>query len=131
MEVTGDDDFNLAEILKFEETYLGYFLHSPVDLFETKGDRSISDAKTYGEVEAVIIEVFLSQTKTGAAMCKLSITDGLRSATLMLWSDNLDIMDMSVVKVGAGFRARVNWDKKRKNFTLQRGCSMVMLRKKR
>jgi hypothetical protein len=97
-------DFTLDEILKFEEQYLGYHLHSPLDLYETKGERSVKMAKKLGELEAVISEVFHTKTRTQMPMCKLSVTDGIQTASLIIWSDELMSIDKAMLRVGRGIR---------------------------
>lgn len=124
------DDFTLSEILKFEELYLGYHLHSPLDLFEVRGGRSILQARTNGEVEAVISDVFHTKTRTNMPMCKLTITDGTRTAMMIIWSDELINIDKALLRIGRGFRAKVAWDGKRRNFTLRSGCSVIRLKRK-
>lgn len=124
------DDFTLTELLKFEEQYLGYHLHSPLDAFMTRGGRTIPEAKENGEVEAVISEVYLTKTKNNSPMCKLTITDGTHTAPMIIWSDELDNIDRAVLRTGCGMRARVAWDLKRKNFTLRSGAQIIRLKRK-
>ncbi len=124
------EDFGLADVLKFEEQFLGYLLHSPLDLYITRGNRSVPEAKECGELEAVITEVYHTKTRNDKPMCKLTVTDGTHSASLIIWADELDTIDRSTLRINRGFRTKVSWDFKRRNFTLKRGASMIRLKLK-
>lgn len=125
-----EHDFTLSEILKFEEQYLGYHIHSPLDLYVTKGERSIAEAKEHGMMEAVIDNVYWTKTRNDTPMCKLTVTDGVQSASMIIWHNELANIDRAILRIGRGIRANVNWDQKRKNFTLCTGGKIICLKKR-
>lgn len=124
------EDFTLEEVLKFEEEFLGYALHSPLDLFVTVGNRSIAEAKVDGLLECVIVEATMTMTKAKSPMCKLLVSDGIQTATLILWSDTIASTDREALKPGRGVSAKVDYDDERMTFTLSRGSRIHSLIKK-
>ena len=126
------DDYSLSDLLKFEEKFLGYTLHSPVDLFITKGCSTIEEAKNSetGYLEAVIMEASKVKTKVGSPMMRLIITDGIQTALLILWQDQFIVVDQAMFRKGVGIHTRVNYDPTRGSFTLQRNFPLGRLRRK-
>lgn len=126
------DDFTVEEILMAEEEFLGYHIHSPLELFVTKGNRTIEHAKYEGEIEAVIEDVFFTKTKKDKLMCRLTLSDGTQMATMILWSNDLEAMaDTAWLRRGVGVRANVKWDQERSNFTLEFGRKLARLQRRK
>lgn len=120
-------DYSLSEILKFEDAYLGYYIHSPLELYVTKGGMAINDAKEHGKLEAVIMNVNYGITKSETQMCRLQVSDGIGSASLLIWSDSLLTMDKAILRQGVGIRAFVNYSEKYNSFSLQQSFPIVRL----
>lgn len=121
-----EDDFSLEQKLEFEKEYLGFYWHSPLDLYRTDG-HTIEDVKkssSYrGKIEVVVEKLVRSKTKTGKRMGKLKVTDGLSNATIMIWSNQLTALK-PFFKDGIGLRMNVVYDPNRNNFTLSKSNSI-------
>lgn len=123
------DDFKLSEILKFEKEYLGlYFENSPMKLFKKKGD-NIQDAKITGRVDCVINEIKIRESANGVFV-ELEIIDGIESARLMVWNDDLANNNDEVFVEGLGITAYVRWNDKFNSFNLKPGSRIMMLEAK-
>lgn len=126
-----NDDYTLKEMLTFEIAFLGYHLHSAMDQFITKSGRTIEDAKQDGILECMISEPpHMTRTKTDKPMCKLAVSDGIQTAPVLLWEDDLGSIDQAILKKGVGMLLQVKYDTSRKNFSLQRGKKPMLLRRK-
>jgi len=116
------DDYILPEILEFEKEYLGYYWHSPLDMYKTTPGRTITDIKNSklgrGEIEVVVDRLVLAQTKANKPMGRLYVTDGLASCTVILWADQLEAFG-EYLKPGFGVRIRVEYDQGRNTFTIK------------
>lgn len=121
------DDFHISEILKFEEEFLGYHIHSPLSVFKIKGGCSIEQAKESGLLEAVITGISLTRTKADTLMCRLGLTDGRQITSLILWQDNYYGTDKDILKKGVGIRVRVNYNPTYNSFTIQHTCPIIKL----
>tara|TARA_R110000751_G_scaffold23590_3_gene65160 strand:+ start:3085 stop:5733 length:2649 start_codon:yes stop_codon:yes gene_type:complete len=130
------DDFHISEVLDFEREFLGYYINSPLEIYQTIGGRNIGAAKkTYVRGESAIIEVVITgvefaKTKNGSAMCKLTVTDGVQNILLIVWEQALRTFDNKVLAEGVGISAPVEYDEKRRSFTLARGEVVLNLIKK-
>lgn len=124
------DDYTIKEILEFEKEYLGYTLHSPLELYHTSGNRTIKEAKYHGEMECVVQSFTKSKTKTMADMGRLVVTDGKDTAKIMIWSNSLQLLDRNLLKEGRGLLLLVEYDHIRDNFTLQERTTPIVLKKK-
>lgn len=124
------EDYTLRELLKFEEDFLGYHLHSPLDQFKRGENKTIEDAKKTGSLECMVTNAFHGRTQNNNPMCRLTVTDGIQSAVLILWSDNLAMTDKEMLKRGSGFRTVVEFDEKRNNFTIRSGFQLIGLERK-
>lgn len=119
------DDFSLKEILDFERTYLGYYFHSPMDMYKYSGKCTIAFARLDGVLEGVIEKFSMrkKQTEFGEAI----ITDGLETAKVMIWSDELIANGDEILREGRGIRMRVIWKDQFKTFSIKPGSSIVPL----
>jgi DNA polymerase III alpha subunit len=122
-----EDDYSLIEILEFENQFLGYYWHSPCDLYHTNDDTTIEIAKMTGKLEGVITDKFIGMTKKSTKYAKLWITDGSKECVVMIWSQDLDRQDMSILKNDSGIRMLVDYDSDRGSFMLKRGSTISKL----
>lgn len=118
------DDFTLSEILDFERTYLGYYFHSPMDLYVHAG-HTIACAKVDGILEGVIEKFSMrkKQTEFGEAI----VTDGLETTKVMIWSNELIASGDSILKPGNGIKMRVVWKDQFKTFSIKPGTVIMPL----
>lgn len=135
-------DFSLAEKLQFQKDYFGFYIDSPLDLFEIRGNCTIQEAKELGleqrevMLEAMITSVDYSTTKpregqtTGTTYAKITVTDGIQTTMIFVWKSELDNIDPNVLAPGIGVRIRVNFDRMRNTFSLCRGTTIRTLRLK-
>lgn len=115
------EDYTLKERLDFEKEYLGYYWHSPMDLYHINPDSTIKAAKDGDSVVvcAVVEKVWMGKTKRESPFARVSISDGLNTATLILWENELALCQ-SYLREKVGIRIYVDYDSKRGTFTLQR-----------
>jgi len=135
-------DFTLAQKLQFQKDYLGFYLDSPMDLFETRGNSTIREAKEFGlenrevMIEAMITAIDLATTKpkvgqsVGSQYAKLTITDGIQSTLIFVWKSELERLNPDVLQAGVGIRVRVNYDSMRNTFSMCRNTTIRALRLK-
>lgn len=135
------EDFTQAELLEFQKEFLGYYLDSPLDLFQTRGGFTIKDAKsteyekyeTSLEVMILGVEAATSKPKEGkdpTQYVKLTATDGVQNTIIYIWASELARQDDSVLQPGIGVRIKVVYDKQRGSFAMSRGTNIVRLRLK-
>jgi DNA polymerase III alpha subunit len=115
------EDYSLQQILKFEKEFLGYYWHSPCDLYQASDDCTIEKAKANGCIEGVITEANYSKTKNGSDMLRLLITDGKKVCLILIWEQDIKRQNKKHLKVDQGVRVRVNYDPDRNSFTLKKG----------
>lgn len=92
-------DFDLAEKLEFQKEYLGFYVDSPMDLYDSEGGATLKDAKDrmskgmqkVAEVSVLITGLALAQTKTKKDYAKLTVTDGKASAIILMWENELKL----------------------------------------
>lgn len=122
-----EEDFDLKDRLEFEKQYLGYYWHSPLDLYETRGGETIINAKKsengVSHIECVIEKLIKAKTRTGSAMGRLKVTDGLSDCTIILWSKQLEVLK-PYLKEDLGIRVEVSYDPARNTFTLARSTTV-------
>lgn len=139
------DDFSEAEILKFENEYLGYYIHSPLNVYKRCGFDIKTAKNTYRKanaeirkggviLEAIITEAVTMTTKAGSAMMKLTISDGHTESTLFVWEQTLNLMSKEMkeetFKKDVAFVTRVQYDPGRDSFTLARDAMLQPLKLK-
>jgi DNA polymerase III alpha subunit len=128
-----EGDFGLDEILGFEKEYLGYYLHSPLDLFDIQGECTIEDAKEIarhgGEprLEAVITDIQFAETKSGNDYGRLYVSDGIQTTLVFIWQNELRGQDANNLVPGTGVQMNVDYDESRNTFTLARGEIILKL----
>lgn len=129
------DDFTLVDILSFEKEYLGYYLHSPLDLYDIQGNCTIDKAKeksSKGERD-IRLEVVVTQdreiaiTKGGNNYARLRVSDGVQEALVLIWNNELKMQQKPRLEAGAGISMHVEYDESRGTFTLARGEIIVDL----
>jgi len=119
------DDFSLKDLLSFEKEYLGYCVHSPMDLFKHAQNTTIANARTTGILEVYVEKMVIK--KKSVEFGELIITDGTESARVMIWSDELIANGLETFKDGAGLRMHVKWNNKWKSFNLYQGSIVIPL----
>lgn len=127
------EDFELSEILEFEKLYLGYYLHSPLDLYKITGQGTIESAKdvarTGGDVilEVVIVDIDFGVTRTGSEFTKFIVSDGIQQALVLMWSNEMAIQDARNLTPGTGVQMMVDYDEQRNSFSICRGEIIIRL----
>lgn len=133
MAIYADDIFSLEEILGFEKLYLGYYLHSPLDLYDIEGDCTIEKAKEIGKdggepkLEVCITDLQFAVSKNKKDYARLIVSDGVQNALILVFSNELSIQDASTLVVGTGISACVDYDEMRGTFTMRRNQIIVKL----
>ena len=128
-----DQEFSLTEVLEFEKKYLGYYLHSPLDLYDTKGNCTINDAKSVAanggdpELEVVVTDIGFAISKNNNQYARLFVSDGIQTALVLIFSNELDRQDAENLAPGAGIQIAVDYDENRGTFTLKRNEVIVKL----
>lgn len=121
-----EDDYTYKQVLEFEKEYLGYYWHSPMEIFEHTGECSIEEAKEGGVMEAVVDKFEITKTRNGNPMGRLNVTDGVQSCTIFIWEEGL-VRCKDMIKEGDGLMIPVDYDEDRSSFTLRRGGTPVHL----
>lgn len=136
-----EEDFTFSEKLSFQKEFLGFYLDSPLELFDLRGGCSIKDAKNAGLadseyiIESMILSIEYAMTKPKnnkepTQYAKLTVTDGVQRTVLFMWNNELANTEAATLKPGVGIRVRVKYDKQRSTFTVSRGASLIKLRVK-
>lgn len=115
------DDYDLRELLDFEKQFLGYYWHSPVDLYHTSGTGTVEHAKIHGMLEGVIIRTERAITRNGNPYMRLIISDGVQEALVFVWGQELELQDDRLLLEDNGVRLRVSFDLDRGTFSLHKG----------
>lgn len=119
-------DYSLRQILRFEQEYLGFFWHSPMDIFDVKG-YTIDKAKKAGIVECVLEKVEFKQgPKSEYAI--LYITDGMEHSKVMVWGTELANTNRKILVENMGVKMRVSWNGKYRSFNIARDATILPLR---
>ncbi len=122
-----DGDFTIAEQLEFEKEFLGYTLHSPLELFESAGGLNIAkgkEAARAGEdyrLEVIIVDQYFGLTKNQSEYLRLTVTDGVQTTPVFIWSNDLFMQDENNLVEGVGVSMAVDFDERRGSFSLRRG----------
>lgn len=131
-------DFTSAQKLEFQKEFLGYYLDSPLELFNIKGGRTIKDAKINAlqgepsQIEVMILAVEMATTKPkdnrgGTQYAKVTVTDGIQRTIIFIWGDELGRQDPNNLQIGTGIRMTVNYDKMRGTFSMCRKTNIIRL----
>jgi len=128
-----EEDFTLQEVLEFEKKYLGYYLHSPLDLYAIEGNCTIEDAKLVAKnggepkLEVVITDLEFSISRNKKPYARVFVSDGIQNALVLIFSRELGIQDENNLVPGSGVQMIVEYDEKRGTFTLARGEIIIRL----
>ena len=120
-------DYELKQTLAFEKSFLGYYWHSPCDLYHTSGDHTIDKAKLNGCIEGVITEIVRTKTKKGSDMIRLIVSDGRKTCLVLIWEQEIKKQDKKLLQADCGVSVRVDHDPDRGSFTLRRGSKIEPL----
>ena len=115
------DDYDLQENLAFEKEYLGYYWSSPLEMFKTRDNTTISSAKESCILEAVIEEIELKKSVNGNDYIVMHVTDGIESAKVSVWSSTYNSSDPEIFKEGSGVKMNVQWSDRYGNFSIRTG----------
>jgi DNA polymerase III alpha subunit len=118
------EDYELQQILRFEKTFLGYYWHSPCDLYQTSGNHTIDKAKVNFCVEGVITEINQAKTKKGSDMLRIIVTDGRKTCLILVWEQEIKRQNKKYLRVDQGVRIKVDYDPDRNSFVLRRGTTI-------
>ena len=121
------NDYDLRQVLQFEKEFLGYYWHSPCDLYHCSGAHTVEHAKVNECLEGVIIDVFYGVTKLKSTMLKLKISDGKRECLVIVWEQDLRHQPRKLLATDVGVKLQVDYDPDRNSFTLQRGTLIEQL----
>lgn len=121
--------YSLDDLLKIEQEFFGFFWHSPMELY-VHNNHTVEDAKHSGELECVIQNISIQKSQRGNEYFRLTVTDGLEEARLMVFQDQIVMSDQQLFNEGVGIRASVKWSDKYKSFSCERGKQLVGLIRK-
>jgi len=127
-----DKEFTLEETLAFEKQYLGYYLHSPLDLYLTQGNCDIDAAKRGGQYDGVKLEVVITDlefavSKNNKEYARLFVSDGVQTALVLIFNNELALQNPESLLVGTGIEMWVDYDEMRGTFTMRRNQTIVKL----
>ena len=117
-----EEDYDLKQLLEAEKTYLGYYWHSPCELYCMRPGNNIENAKINGILDCAIVDAFECLTRNKSRMMRLTVTDGIKQALILIWQQDLERQNRKYLKKDEGVTLKVNYDEDRNSFTLQRGC---------
>jgi DNA polymerase III alpha subunit len=139
------EDFTLPEILTFEKEYLGYYLHSPLDVYITSNNCNIAEAKEAAKeaakkaanegfkngepvkLEGVITDFQIADSKKGTPYGRMILSDGIQSTLVMFFGKQLLTQNPKVLEPGTGVQLYVEYDEMRNTFSLARGEIVIKL----
>ena len=131
-----EEDYELTEILEFEKQYLGYYLHSPLDLYVCKGNGTIEEAKDAAKngaeeikLEVVIIEVDFATTRNGNEYAKIFVSDGMQQSLILMWHNEMALQNAETLQPNIGIEVYVNYDDKRNTFSVARNETIRRLKR--
>lgn len=116
------DDYTLKEILEFELEFLGYYWHSPIDLYHTDGGATVEHAKMTGNLEAVVVDKQTARTRNkNRPFIRLIVNDGTQDALVLIWEGEIGTQDPHLLTKDTGIRLKVDYDEDRNSFSLTKG----------
>lgn len=124
------DDFSLSEILAYEKQVLGYFWHSPLDAFIHNQTNNIKAAKSGNQVLECVIESVQFRKTAKSEFVKLTVTDGVDKANVMVWSSDIELSGLEVLQEDVGVRMVVKWGAEYRSFNIVAGNPITPLQRK-
>jgi DNA polymerase III alpha subunit len=115
------DDYEFTQILRFEKEFLGYYWHSPIDLYQTSGNHTVDKSKLNDCLEGVIESITQAKTKKGSDMLRMMVSDGRKTCLVLVWEQDIKNQSRKNLVIDKGVRIRVDYDKDRNSFVLKRG----------
>jgi len=123
------NDYSPAEILQIEKELLGYYWSSPLDLYQTNG-YTIEEAKTCGQIEAVIETVTEKKSQKGNKFFVFKLNDGVQTTDVTVWADVYENTSRKITQPGVGICIGVDYNEDRRNFKICNGGMILPLFKK-
>jgi len=130
------EDYKIAEIITFEDEYLGYHLSNPLLMYDTRANRDIDGCiedcmvNKPAFLECIIVEVNRGATQKGDPYCRLNVADGRQTTTVFIWSNNLDRINPALLRKGVAVMIPVGYQPKRKSFTMLKDNVIIPLNRK-
>lgn len=137
MALYAEDEYTLEERLAFQKQFLGYWLESPMEQFQSSGGCNIAQAKLAGAagnevlLEGMILDVQEGTTKTNKPYLKMFITDGIQRCLVFIWTNELRLQDLNTIREHTGVAMYVDYDTQRSTFSLVRGEIVNRLKRKK
>lgn len=110
-------DYTLSEKLAIEMEYFDFYWTSPMKQFKNR-NYTIEKAKKNDILEGIITKVVEITTKKNDTFLKLFINDGLEDATVNIWSDQIERLNLDLISKGNGVIMSVKWDQKYQSFNM-------------
>jgi len=119
-------DFSYREKLGFEKEYLRYYWSPPLGMYHYNKKNLIEDAKKFGTLDAIIEEIDSRQGTRGEYLV-LMVTDGINTARVNVWGDEILSNDENIFQPGIGIRMRVRYQEKWNSFSVRSGSIIMPL----
>lgn len=120
-------DFEHVDKLKFEKEFLGYYWHSPLGLYHTKG-YTAERAKVDGIIEGVVEGLTLKRSrKSNSVFYILHLNDGVETVDVVIWSDVYRATDRKVFLEGTGVKIHVQYNEDRRSFKIAGNTHIIPL----
>jgi DNA polymerase III alpha subunit len=127
------EGFSLSEVLSFQKDYLGYYVNNPLDMYDLEDGMDIQNAKRKimaGLFRSTKISVFVTEyveaiTRTGNPYAKVSISDGVSRALVMIW--NTELEKNKSIQTDMAYKMYVEYDQSRSIFTLAKNSTVKRL----
>jgi len=133
-----EEDYTLEELLNFEKEFLGYYIHSPMDVYQhnslsIRSAIEICEHEKAADIEVIITEITSAKTKSETSYMRLNVFDGVESATVFIWEKemNSNLKISTALAVGNCVRMMVKYDEKRNSFSLLRNEVIIRVPKRR
>jgi DNA polymerase III alpha subunit len=128
------DDFTVEDRLEFQQQYYGFWLDSPLEVYQCSGNCTIGKAKERALVEGlvplegIIKDIVPATTKNDKPYLKVFLTDGIQDCLIFIWSNEILMQDSTTLQPNVGVTMMVQYDDKRSTFTLGRGQVVYKLK---
>lgn len=128
-------DYTYNEILELEKEFLGLTIHSPMWSFEYVDDYSIANIGFSDTLDCVLISATRKMTKAtdkqeSKPFIMMNVTDGVETANIYIWSDNIKFMDTAILKPGVGLRLPISYNENRNQTSLAKQSSVMLLKRR-